>query len=291
VAKGKKSFTEKIKDDFKPVTTPKVKETPSKARTKAVPGARLVHLSDIFLDSNQPRKKADKEKLDELAASIRSKGVIEPITVRFVEDDGNYRIVTGERRYKAAELAGLTEIPCIVKDLDDQEALTYQLIENLQREDLPPIDEATGIKQLMDNGLTQSEVAKLIGKSQPYISKLLKILELPKDILDEAQEQQISKEHLLQLKKSEDQQTLWQDIKEGKTAKEIKEKIRKEKPSKGRPKIKPWTWKPEDKSFTISIKFKKQNYGKEELIRALYLLLDKLKQLDLFEAPSAATKK
>lgn len=288
---AKKSFTEKIKGDLKPVAIPDEKEVPSKARTKAVPGARLIPLSDISLDPNQPRKKTDKEKLDELAASVKGKGIIEPITVRFVE--GNYMIITGERRYKAAQLAGLSEIPCVIKEVSDEEVLTLQLIENLQREDLSPIDEAAALKRLLDSGFTQVQVAKQIGKSQPYISKSLRILELPKAIIEEAQKIEVSKEQMLQLSKAKEpeQLQLWENIKAGTTAEEIKTAVKKEKPSRGRPKIKPWTWKPEDKSFTIQIKFNKNDYGKEELIRALVKLVDELKQLDLFGAASASTSR
>ena len=278
---SKKSFTEKIKQDFRPVTLEE--EAQSKARTKAVPGARLIPLSDIISDPDQPRKKFDKEKLEELAESIKSKGVIEPLTVRFMEDDGRYQIVTGERRLKAAQLAGLQEIPCIIKQVSDEETLTYQLVENLQREDLSPVEEAAALKKLLGNGLTQVKISKLIGKSQPYVSQALKILDLPQTILKEAQTSSVSKEHLLQLTKSKRPEALWQEIKQGKTAKEIKEETLKEKQPKDRPKKKLWTWKPEDKAFTIQIKFKNQNYKKEELIQALKVLLDKLRQMDLFK--------
>ena len=271
---AKKSFAEKIKDDAKPIAILEEKEVPSKARSKAVPGARLIPLSDISLDPDQPRKKLDEEKLEELAASIRNKGVIEPVTVRIIDD--GYMVVTGERRYKAAQQAGLEEIPCIIKHLSDEEVLAYQLIENLQREDLSPIDEATALKKLAETGLNQSEVAKLIGKSQPYISKLLKILELPKSILKEAQELDVSKEHMLNLLKSKNPEQLWDQIKGGATAEQIKEAVKK--PSKGRPKIKPWTWKPEDKSFTVSIKFKKSEYDREQVIQALEGLIQELRE-------------
>jgi len=279
---AKKTFVEKIKDDFKPVSLIPEAETPTRERTRAVPGARLIPLTDIMPDPEQPRKKLDKEKLDELAASIQSKGVIEPITVRFIEGDNKYQIVTGERRYKAAKIAGLKEIPCIIKELDDGEALTYQLIENLQREDLSPVDEATALKRLIDNDFTQARISKLIGKSQPYVSQALKILDLPETILKEAQEKNLSKEHYLQLVKSEDPEKLWQQIqKTGGTAKEIKQKIDKQKPSRGRPKAKTWSWKPEDKSFTLSIRFHKKDFNKEELVKALNTFIKEIRHSNL----------
>ena len=275
---GKKSFAEKIKDDFKPVSLMPETGTPLRERTKPVPGARLIPLTDITPDPEQPRKKIDKEKLDELAASIQSKGVIEPITVKFIEGDGKYRIVTGERRYKAAKIAGLKEIPCIAKELSDDEVLSVQLIENLQREDLSPVDEAAALKKLLDTGMTQVKVSKLIGKSQSYISQSLKILDLPENILKQAEKQNLTKEHLVQLSKAGNPESLLPEIGDGKTAKEIKEKIREDKPTKGRPKTKPWVWKSEDKSFTVQIRFKKSQYHKEQVIQALQELIHELKK-------------
>jgi ParB family chromosome partitioning protein len=277
---AKKSFTEKIKDDFK-VPVIEEKEAADRKRAKPVPGARLIPLSDISLDSGQPRKKLDEEKLSDLAASIKSKGVIEPITVR--QADEGYMIITGERRYKAAQLAGLEEIPCIVKQVTDEETLTYQLIENLQREDLSPIDEAAALKKLLGTGLTQAQTAKMIGKSQPYISQALKILDLPQNILEEAERTEVAKESLLQLTKAKEPEQLqiWEDLKAGSTAEDVKVAVKKEKPSKGRPRIKPWTWKPEDKSFTVSIKFKNKDYDEEEIIKALVQLVDALRQTTL----------
>lgn len=244
----KKDFKEKIGDDFKAAV---IEEKPSagRKRTKAFPGARLIPLSDIRPDTGQPRKNFSKAKLEELAESIRSKGIIEPITVRQSED--GYTIITGERRYKAAKKAGLNEIPCIIKEADDEDVLTYQLIENLQREDLNPVEESYALKKLSDRKIKQADIAKLIGKSQPYISQSLKILELPEDVLEKALKEGTPKEQLLQ-------------------------QLRKPKP-KGKPKAKPWTWKPEDKSFSVSIRFKKKEYNKEKVIEALEQILEELR--------------
>lgn len=245
----KKDFKGKIGDDFKAAV---IEEKPSvgRKRTKAVPGARLILLSDIQPDKNQPRKNFNKAKLEELADSIKSRGIIEPITVR--QDDEGFSIITGERRYKAAKKAGLNEIPCIIKEADDEDVLTYQLIENLQREDLNPVEEAYALKKLSDGKIKQADIAKLIGKSQPYISQSLKILGLPEEILKEALKKGTPKDQLLQ-------------------------RLRKPKP-KGKPKTKPWMWKPEDKSFSVSIRFKKKDYDKEKVIKALEQLLEELKR-------------
>jgi ParB family chromosome partitioning protein len=275
---AKKTFKGTIKKDSGHIpTVSEEDEQVARARTKPIRKAKLIPVSEIVPDPNQPRKKFDQEKLHELADSIRSVGIIEPLTVRFLENDSRYQIVTGERRFKAAQLADLEEIPCIVKELTDQEATTYQLIENLQTEELSPIEQANGIKTLTDNGFTQSEVAKRIGKSQPFVSQILKILELPPNILKEAEQNPtVSKEHLLQLVNSKNPEELWKEIKKGKTAREIKEEVQKEKPSMEKPK--PWTWKPEDKSFTVAIKFKTSDFNKDQIIKALEHTLKELKK-------------
>ena len=249
----RKSFTEKIKQDFRqPVIG---KETAGRAKTKAFSGARFISIDDILPDGEQPRRKFDEEKIRELAASIKSKGLIEPITVR--HDEKGYVIITGERRFKASQLAGLKEVPCIIKEIGDQEAVTYQLIENLQRENLNPVEEARALKRLTDNGVKQTEVAKLIGKSQPYVSQSLKILSLPKDILEKALEEGTPKDVLLR-------------------------KLEKPKKVKGRPKAKPFVWEPKDRSFKVEIKIKKKDYSKEDLVKALFRMIEEIQQQSLF---------
>lgn len=277
---SKKSFLESIKEDFK---VPNSLPERDKLRTimpKAFPGARFIPIIDIHPDPNQPRKYINHDKLEELAASIKTRGVIQPLIIR---PDGysKYTIVAGERRFRAATIAALAEIPCIITNFTDQEALICQIIENVQREDLTPIEEANCFKKLTEGRLTQSEIASLVGKSQPYISQSLKILELPKDILKEAQDLDISKEHLLQLIKSKDLEVLWQEVKDGKTATAIKKEIEKERNTeviKGRPKITPWTWRPVDKSFLLTIKFKKPDFGKERVITVLKQVIQQLSQ-------------
>ena len=245
----KKSFTESIKDDFKPVT---LAEKASKgARTKAVPGARLIPLTEIEPDQNQPRKSFNRDSFDELTESIKRKGVIEPLTV--IRSNDGYQLVVCERRFRAAKSAGLEAVPCIVKDIPENEILEYQLIENLQRENLSPVEEAKAFKKMTDNGRKQAEIARLIGKSQPYISQSLKILNLDESILEKALRESTPKDVLLKM------------LEKPKKAKS------------GRPKIKPWTWKPENKEFTVAIKFRKNDYGNDELINALEQLLAELR--------------
>ncbi|MDY4397658.1 MAG: ParB/RepB/Spo0J family partition protein, partial [Eubacteriales bacterium] len=139
---------------------------------------------DVYLidtNSSQPRKSFDKEKLDELANSIKNHGIVQPIVVRRTGE--RYTIVAGERRYRAARIAGLDKVPVVVKDMDDYQVMEVALIENIQREDLNPIEEATAIRFLMDqNDLTQEEVAERLAKSRPSIANTLRLLNLPEEI-------------------------------------------------------------------------------------------------------------
>ena len=128
-----------------------------------------IDISQIVPNKNQPRKEFDGESLNELSHSIKTYGVIQPIIVRKV--GSSYEIVAGERRWKASKIAGLKEVPCLVKNIKELEAMKLALIENLQREDLNPIEEARAFKELMDNHkLTQEEVAQVVGKSRSYIA-------------------------------------------------------------------------------------------------------------------------
>lgn len=144
---------------------------------------RLIPIDQIVEDPDQPRKGYDEESLQGLAESIRRHGLINPITVRPLPDGKTYQIITGERRWRAAQLAGLTEIPCVVKQADYNLALVEQLIENLQREDLAPIDKARALKTLKQSkGLTNRELAQMLGLSERTISIWLGLLELPEEV-------------------------------------------------------------------------------------------------------------
>ncbi|WP_031434354.1 ParB/RepB/Spo0J family partition protein [Methylomarinum vadi] len=126
----------------------------------------------------QPRKDMDPEKLRELADSIAAQGIIQPIIVRNLEGD-NYEIIAGERRWRAAQLAELHEVPVIVKDIDDQSVMAIALIENIQREDLNPLEESEALKRLLDEfGLTHQQIATAVGKSRATVSNLLRLLDL-----------------------------------------------------------------------------------------------------------------
>ena len=142
-------------------------------------GSVSLPISQVEPGLNQPRKRFDPESLSDLADSIRIHGVIQPVTVRRLAS-GYYQIIAGERRWRAAKLAGLTEVPAVIIEADDRKVMELGLIENLQREDLNPIEEANGYKVLLDEyGLTQEEVAQRVGKSRPAVANALRLLALP----------------------------------------------------------------------------------------------------------------
>lgn len=147
------------------------------AETGSEPEA-TIEISKITRNPNQPRKNFDETALQELADSIRQNGVLQPILVRKI--GGKYQIVAGERRYQASKLAGLKEIPAVVRDIDDKEVFQLALIENLQRSDLSPMEEAKGYRQLIDSqGLTQEGLAKILSKSRSAIANTLRLMDLP----------------------------------------------------------------------------------------------------------------
>ncbi|PCH75409.1 MAG: chromosome partitioning protein ParB [Rhodobacteraceae bacterium] len=154
-----------------------------------VPTERLV------ANPNQPRRSFAQSDLDDLAASIREKGILQPLIVRET-DGGKYEIVAGERRWRAAQLAQLHQVPVLVRDFDDVEVLEVAIIENIQRADLNAMEEATGFRQLMDSfGHTQEKLAGALGKSRSHIANLLRLLTLPKDVQDLLREGKLSNGH------------------------------------------------------------------------------------------------
>ena len=157
-------------------------------------GILFVDLNNIKPNEKQPRKSFDDQKLEELAESIQEHGLIQPIILRQAEM--GYEIVAGERRWRACRKAGLKEIPCIVKELTDEENMLVAIIENMQREDLNPIEEAEGLNQMISSfGLTQEEVSKSVGKSRPYITNALRLLKLPDEIRDYVSKGNLSTGH------------------------------------------------------------------------------------------------
>lgn len=147
------------------------------------PQAALVRLPLALIKPgpSQPRRNFDQEALEELAASIKEKGLLQPLLVR-PKGEG-YELVAGERRWRASQLAGLHEVPAVIRDITDREALELALVENLQREDLNPVEEAQGFQRLVEMGLSQEEIAKAVGKARTTVTNAIRLLQLPKSAL------------------------------------------------------------------------------------------------------------
>ena len=156
-----------------------------------------ISISSIVRNKYQPRKKFDKESLEELTNSIKERGIIQPIVVRRSEDqDGKYEIIAGERRWQSAQNAGLHEVPVIIIKADNLKSLEFAIVENVQRKDLNPIEEAEGYKRLIEDfNYDQDKVSKFIGKSRAHISNCLRLLSLPKEVIELIIEEKISQGH------------------------------------------------------------------------------------------------
>ena len=173
---------------------PKVKTKTEDAGKEPAETVVFVSLDDIRPNSAQPRKVFDQEALQDLAASIREHGVIQPVLLRPAKT--GFELVAGERRWRAARLAGLKQIPAIVRELTDRQNMFYALIENMQREDLNSIEEARGMEEMMSAfGLNQEETAKTIGKSRSYVTNALRLLRLPQDVQDMVMDGRLSAGH------------------------------------------------------------------------------------------------
>lgn len=177
-------------------------------------GSVTVNINDIEPNRDQPRKDFDEEALRELSESIALHGVIQPLLVRPISD-GGYQLVAGERRWRASRMAGLTEVPVFIREMSDRQVAEVALIENLQREDLNPLEEAKGYAQLMkDYSLTQEQVAKSVGKSRPAVANAMRILELPEEVLEYVRNGKLSAGHARTLLPIKDRETLLKLVQE-----------------------------------------------------------------------------
>ena len=153
-------------------------------------------IGDLFPNKFQPRKIFDEDSLNDLEKSIRERGIIQPIIVRKSDENSKYEIIAGERRWLAAQKAGLHEVPVVVTEADDLKSLEFAIVENVQRNDLNPLEEAQGYQKLInDFSYDQEKVSKFIGKSRSYITNCLRILTLPRDVLDLIETKEISAGH------------------------------------------------------------------------------------------------
>ena len=178
-------------------------------------GLKKLPLHKIEPNPDQPRRDFDPEELEELAESIRTHGIIQPLTVREMPN-GYYQIIAGERRWRASRLAGLEEIPVVIIEADDKKAMELALIENLQRSDLNPVEEANGYERLIkEYGLTQEEAAARVGKSRPAVANALRLLNLCEGVLEKVRNGELTAGHaraILQLKSEKKQMEAAQKI-------------------------------------------------------------------------------
>ena len=251
-------------------------------------------VNDIKVNSKQPRTVFDDEKLNELAASIKEHGVIQPIIVRETEK-GVYEIVAGERRWRACRKSGIKEIPAIIKTLTEMETTEIALIENIQREDLNPIEEASAYKALIEeHGLTQEELSGRIGKSRPFIANTLRLLLLPESIKGLVSDGKISAGHaraLLSIQKEKDREEIAKKIlMQGMSVRQTENTVKGLNQANAKKTNKPVNQDPliaeiENRlktRFSTKVTIKDRNkkgsieleyYGEEELQRIIYLLL------------------
>ena len=176
--------------------TPKTKMEDNGIGAISEEGSAVIYINvnDLKPNANQPRKNFDEEKIEDLANSIIEHGIIQPLIVRASKT--GYEIVAGERRYRAARKAGLKEVPCLIREFTDEENMLVAIIENMQREDLDPIEEAEGLNQMVKTyGLTQDEVSKSVGKSRPYITNALRLLKLSDEIRELVSKGELSSGH------------------------------------------------------------------------------------------------
>jgi ParB family chromosome partitioning protein len=181
-----------------PFTPTLVEATPApEAAAEVKETLRTISVDLIAANPNQPRKHFDEQELRELADSIRTHGVLQPILVRPAKGQpGRYEIVAGERRWRAAQMAGVHAIPAVTRELEELDVLEIAIIENVQRTDLNPIEEAQGFQSLIDRfGRTQQEIADAVGKSRPHIANMLRLLALPEEILDMVRDGRLSAGH------------------------------------------------------------------------------------------------
>lgn len=204
---------------------------PSAAAEESNASVRVLRLRDVEPNTAQPRRDFDEERLAELADSIAKNGILQPLAVRPV-GHGRYQIIAGERRWRAARMAGLSEIPAMILDADEQHSMELAMIENLQREDLNPVEEAEGYRTLMtEYGLTQEEVAERVGKSRPTVANAVRLLALDETVLDLLKKGEISTGHaraLLPLSSAAEQNTIAERIAEqGMTVRQVESLVRK----------------------------------------------------------------
>ena len=244
--------------------------------TSPMRGGRFIDLDRIKSDPGQPRKSFRPETLASLAESIRELGeIIDPLTVEYDEKEDFFRVISGERRYRAAKMVGLKKLPCIIKEVDEKKRALLQLVANLQREDMTPLEESAAIKSSIERfEYSQAAVAKLLNRSESYISQILGLKRLSQPARDILQTSEVAKEVQIRASREKDpekqKKTLEKASEEGKTVREIRTEGQRvslhqpEKPNKKGRGFRKWTWRPEDGRFVVVIDFsRKQNQNEK----------------------------
>lgn len=195
--------------DMAPIDAPRLAESASS-------GQKRLPLDFIIANRANPRRDFDADQLDELTNSIREKGVMQPLLVRPSEDPNIFEIIAGERRWRAAQRAGLHDVPVIIREVDDKEALELAIIENVQRVDLNPLEEAQGYEQLIEQfSYTQQDLAQVIGKSRSHVANTLRLLKLPKDVREMVTSGQLTAGHARTLITADDPTAVAKQIIDG----------------------------------------------------------------------------
>jgi len=243
---------------------------------------RMIPVDKIRPNPDQPRKALGE--LRELTDSIKEKGVLEPLLVRFMPRDDCYHIISGERRYHASRAAGLREVPCIEKIADDAETLELALIENLQRKDLTPFEEADGLQRLAEQfDYTHDDIAKKIAKARSSVTETMSLRVIPEAVRKECTELGIvSKSLLLQVARQPNERKMLESVHRiaqgGLTRDEARRERQEEKNAGPRPQPFIFNYRPENESFRLRIQFRKSNVSRDELIDTLRGLLEALEQ-------------
>lgn len=249
------------------------------------PVGRMVPISELDPNPNQPRQSLGD--LSELTASIREKGVLEPILVRRVR--GRYQIIAGERRYRAAREAGLAELPCVVREASDAEMMELALIENLQRRDLSPFEEADGLKTLAEAyGYTHETMAEMLGRSRSSITETVSLAAIPEQVrqlcrLADIQGKSLLLQIVRQSSVAKMAALIEQLRREGATRQNARALTRREKPAparRGRPRNFVFRFQPRERSFALSLQFRKGSVEKSEIIRTLERILEELRSAE-----------
>jgi len=241
---------------------------------------RMIPIDKVRPNPEQPRKFLGD--LSELSSSIKEKGVLEPLLVRYLPREDTYYIISGERRYHAAREAGLRELPCIEKIADDAETLELALIENLQRKDLTAFEEADGLYRLAEQfSYTHEDIARKIGRARSSVTETLSLRNIPEQIRRYCVEcGVVSKSVLLQIARQPSEkkmaEALHRIIQGGLTRDEARRERREEKAAGPRPQPFIFNFEPQDEGFRLRLQFRKSNVSREELIRTLREILESL---------------